>query len=66
MKGPCYHNTLTVCDPNTVEMTDLVPSGMVGFTKSGLQTSQLALKWNEKHQWYYYPHMTNNEVLLFK
>ena len=36
MDGPCYFKPLAVCDPNTVPLSDFVPSSMHGFTASGL------------------------------
>ena len=59
---------LTVCDPNTVDRKDIVPTALVGFpgTKDGADTSQSSLKYNPNQKWYYFPEMTNNEVMVFK
>ena len=39
MQAPLTHMPLAVCCPTTVEMKDIVPSALNGFTKSGLATS---------------------------
>lgn len=59
---------LAVCDPNTVDRKDHVPTALVGFpaTKDGADTSQGSLRFNPNQKWYYYPEMTNDEVMVFK
>jgi len=58
-----------VCDPDFVTANDTVHTALdanvVGGIK-GKQTDQMALKYNSQHQWYYYPNMTDDEVLVFK
>ena len=66
MEGKLQHQPLALLDPRTVKLDDIVPTGMIGFTKSGLATSQLMLKHSEDHMWYYFPDMTNDEVICFK
>lgn len=66
MDTPCEYMPLAVLDPNTVSMDDVVPTSLTGFTISGRPTHQASLKFNPSHQWYYYPKMTNDEVLVFK
>ena len=68
MKQPCMHRPLAVCDPNSVHMDDVIPTSLSGFTifEEDGGTSQLQLRFNPAHQWYYYPNMTNEEVLVFK
>lgn len=57
---------LALLDPNTVEMDDVVPTALYGFTATKTPTSQASLKFNPAHQWYYYPNMTKDEVIVFK
>lgn len=66
MTAPLKHMPLAVCDPNTVDMADLVPSGLVGFAPSGRPTNQLSLRFNAGQGWWYYPDMRPDEVLAFK
>lgn len=68
MKQPLRMKPLALCDPNTVNKKDTVPTSMVGFpaARKGFDTSQGALKYNPNQKWYYYPEMTNDEVLVFK
>lgn len=66
MSEPCTHKPLALLDPNTVKLEELVPSALFNYTKTGRPTSFSSLKYSEDHQWYYYPEMTNEEVLVFK
>ncbi len=66
MREPIQHMPLCVCDPNTVERDDVVPTGLLNFTPTGKPSNQLALKYNPEQRWYYYPEMTCDEVLAFK
>ncbi len=66
MDQPLQHLPLTVCDPNSVDMQDVVPTGLMGFTPTGKPTNQLGLCFNSNQRWYYYPGMTKDEVLAFK
>ena len=66
MHGPVQHMPLCVCDPNTVNQDDVVPTGLVNFTPTGKPSNQLALKYHPEQMWYYYPEMTCDEVLAFK
>mmetsp|Transcript_27287 Transcript_27287/g.39063 ORF Transcript_27287/g.39063 Transcript_27287/m.39063 type:complete len:493 (+) Transcript_27287:86-1564(+) len=67
--NPLRSKPLAVCDPDFVNTDDTVHTGLdaavVGGIK-GKQTDQMALKYNSQHQWYYYPNMTDDEVLVFK
>ena len=46
-------NPLTVVDTNTLHSNDIIPI-------------QLAIKAEANLDWYYYPHMNNEEILVFK
>ena len=57
-----------VCDSSTVSEEELIPTdlfnyldGEEGFTVEIYQSS-----FNDQHQWYYYPKMKKDEVLMFK
>jgi len=66
MAGPLDHMPLALCDPTTVERDDLVPTGITGIAPTGRETHHLSLKFNAGQRWYYYPGMTNDELLVFK
>eukprot|EP00933_Yihiella_yeosuensis_P016593 TRINITY_DN14106_c1_g1_i1.p1 TRINITY_DN14106_c1_g1~~TRINITY_DN14106_c1_g1_i1.p1 ORF type:complete len:250 (-),score=47.92 TRINITY_DN14106_c1_g1_i1:46-723(-) len=64
MKGPVVKTPLAVCDPRSVKFEDIIPISIrwdnMGFHR------MLALAHDEGQQWYYYPDMTTDEVLLFR
>ena len=62
---PCIHLPLSVCDPQTVKKEDIVKSKLLGFAPRGDQP-QYCLKNSADHEWYFYPDMTNDEVLAMK
>jgi len=64
MKGPVTATPLALCDPNTVGIDDIVPQDLYGFTPGGQHN--MGMKFSAKHEWYYYPNMTKDEVLVFK
>lgn len=69
MEAPLLHNPLAVCDASSVELKDCVRTEVYGYTplEHGPKPQpQLFPKLNEKHKWYYYPDMTNDEILVFK
>jgi len=47
-------------------MDDVIPTALTGFLPDGKETSQLSLRFNPAHKWFYYPNMTVDEVLVFK
>ncbi|WP_114814867.1 CmcJ/NvfI family oxidoreductase [Paraburkholderia kururiensis] len=54
---------LALCDSRSIALTDLVPSDLVYRDKIG---ETYAFVFNPAHRWYYFPHMTPDEVLLLK
>jgi hypothetical protein len=66
MPGALLHMPLALCDPSSVEMADLVPTALTGIAPSGLPTNHVALRYNPRQRWYYYPRMGNDEVLAFR
>lgn len=60
---PVIASPLACCDAATLAAADLVASERRARERIG----ELELvTWNPAHQWYYYPEMTRNEVLLIK
>jgi hypothetical protein len=66
MAEPLQHMPLALCDPATVELTDLVPMAMRGIAPTGRPTHHVALRYDPRQRWYYYPAMRTDEVLAFK
>jgi hypothetical protein len=68
MEKPLQFKPLAVCDPTTVDRKDNIPTALVGYasTVNGADTSQGSLRYNPAQKWYYYPEMTNDEVMVFK
>ena len=54
---------LAVLDGNTMSPSDLIPCDIVYPDRKG---EIYAVAHNPGHRWYYFPHMTSDEVLLFK
>ncbi|RZJ87667.1 MAG: hypothetical protein EON88_22525 [Brevundimonas sp.] len=65
-QGPLRHLPLAICHPDSVAEGDVVPASLLDFTPTGKPTNQLSLRHNEAHRWFFYPGMTNDEVLVFK
>lgn len=58
---------LAVCDRRTVADSDLVPHKVVPFIGDGVHTAiGSSTAYSAGHEWYYYPGMQQDEVLLFK
>jgi len=66
MAGPLEHMPLALCDTATVERDDIVRTGITGIAPAGRETHHLSLRFNAGQRWYYYPRMTNDELLVFK
>lgn len=62
---PLLDNPLAVCDPTTVKPEEVVPTKVWGYAPCGAQP-QLMMKFNKDQKWYYFPDMTNDEILAFK
>lgn len=64
MRGPVQKTPLAVCDPRSVKMENIIPVNVkrdhLGYTK------MLDLAYDKDQEWYYYPDMTVDEVLVFK
>jgi len=66
MRQPLRHMPLTVCDPASVDLDDIVPTEIYGVAPEGRPTPTLGLRRDPGQRWYYYPEMTGAEVLAFK
>jgi len=67
--NPLLNKPLAVCDPKSVKNSDTVHTGLDAHLYGGIKgktTDQMALKYNPVQQWFYYPAMNDNEVLVFK
>eukprot|EP00956_Cyclotella_meneghiniana_P023438 scaffold45662_cov73-Cyclotella_meneghiniana.AAC.3 len=68
-ENPLLMKPLAVCDPSTVDTEDTFHYGLDAKPfggREGRTTDQMGLKPNSNHKWYYYPQMTDDEVLVFK
>ena len=63
IRGPLKDSPLAVCDATTVQFDDLVPADLVYPHRVG---ETYAVKFSPRHQWFYFPEMNVNEVLLLK
>lgn len=59
MEGPVRHKPMALCDPRSVKQEQLVDHHREDGHKN------LRLKYSDDHKWYYFPDMTNDEVLCF-
>lgn len=66
MDEPLRHMPLALCDPNSVDPADIVPTEIHGIAPDGRAPHQMALRRNPEQRWYSYPGMTGDEVLAFK
>ena len=66
MAGPLKHMPLALCDPTSIEATDIIPTALEGIAPGGGLTYHVSLARNEGQLWYYYPDMEPHEVLVFK
>ena len=66
MSEPLRHMPLALCDPNSIEPSDLIPNTISNIAPEGRLTEHLALRYNPSQQWYYYPDMRCDEVIAFK
>lgn len=66
MSGPLRHMPLAICEPNSLDGSDIIPSTMVGIAPEGRRTHHLSLRYNPGQAWYFYPEVRPDEVLAFK
>lgn len=63
--APLTHLPLALLDGATIELQDLVPTGLVGFSPTGMASSEM-VRHNPKQRWCYYPAVTNDEIVVLK
>ena len=72
MPEPLRYRPLCVCDPATMSRSDIVPVALSGYrnfrrvTNPGTSTNKAKLVYNENQNWYFFPEMAPNEVMVFK
>merc|ERR1711884_108978 len=72
MKNPVYDYPLCMCDGSTLASDDLVrfdlDSEHIGGSGDGetFTTVLQAVRHSEEQRWFFYPHMTTKEVLVFR
>ena len=55
MAGPLKHMPLALCDPTSIEATDIIPTALEGIAPGGGLTYHVSLVRNEGQRWYYIP-----------
>lgn len=63
IRGPLKDSPLAVCDAESVEPKDLVPSDLVYRDRVG---ETYGVAYNPAHRWFYAPDMQSTEALLLK
>jgi peptidoglycan hydrolase-like protein with peptidoglycan-binding domain len=77
---PVYNNALACCDASSISSDELVRvdellkpgaacqdyDGSVQAHRECAEQYRLTAEHAERHQWYYFPHMKKDEVLMFK
>ena len=66
MVGPVKMKPLALCDPESVRIEDMIASSLIGLSPLMKPSSMGSLRFHPGHKWFYYPDMTNNEVIAFK
>lgn len=66
MAEPLRHMPLALCDPLSVDESDILSTALEGVAPGGGLTRHISLKHNPGQRWYYYPEMTRDEMLVFK
>ena len=64
--APLTHLPLAILDGATIDVEDLVPTGLAGFSATGMPSSELAIRHNPRQRWCYYPALTNDEIVVLK
>jgi hypothetical protein len=69
--GPAQDFPLAMCSSTSVDDQDLVKTDIHHFSESNLKIPRhsgqiYSLKHNQQHEWYYYPDMQTDEVLLLR
>jgi hypothetical protein len=59
---PVEDDALAVCEAQSVSQSDLVATDLIYANRTG---EIYNITFNPRHRWYYFPHMTPDEVLIF-
>jgi hypothetical protein len=63
IRGPIESSPLAVCDAQSIEPGDFVPSDLIYPDKVG---ETYRFTYNPNHRWFYFPRMKRDEVMLLK
>ncbi len=63
IREPVLSSPLAVCDAQSMDAADLIPSELKYRDRTG---ETYAVAYNPRHRWFYFPRMRRNEVLLLK
>ncbi|HXN86445.1 MAG TPA: CmcJ/NvfI family oxidoreductase [Candidatus Binataceae bacterium] len=63
IRGPILSTPLAVCDARSIDERDVVACDLVYPHRIG---ETYAFTYNPNHQWFYFPHMLSDEVVLLK
>lgn len=66
MRGPLQHMPLAMCDPNSLNRGDILPTTSTIIAPAGRTTHHLVLRHDPGQAWYYYPEITPDEVVAMK
>jgi hypothetical protein len=61
--GPVMESPFAICDAQTISTGDFVASDLIYPHRRG---ETLAVKFNPRHQWFYFPQMRADEAVLLK
>ena len=65
MQGPVRHMPLCLCDPESVNPSDIQPASNLNIPPLGRDSNTLSLKYSPNHKWFYYPEMRADEMIAF-
>ncbi|HEX2892094.1 CmcJ/NvfI family oxidoreductase [Vineibacter terrae] len=63
IREPVLSSPLAVCDAQSMDPADLIPSDLRYRDRTG---ETYAVAYNPRHRWFYFPRMRRNEVLFLK
>jgi hypothetical protein len=63
VRGPVMESPFAICDAQTIGTDDFVASDLIYPHRRG---ETLAVRFNPRHQWYYFPQMRPDEAVLLK
>ncbi|MGA2410460.1 MAG: CmcJ/NvfI family oxidoreductase [Candidatus Binataceae bacterium] len=61
--GPVQESPFALCDAQSIDPADFVPSALIYPHRRG---EILSIRYNPNHRWFYFPHMQPDEALLLK